>query len=82
MAVKYKIEQTDLTVRLHQPRTVDGDYFGRPVGYPVPWQELTEQQAEEITAYVELHELGRRTAYDQWQLKNKQTMTLFMLHYG
>jgi hypothetical protein len=79
MAVKYKIEQLrGLTVRIHQPRAHLGDIT---VWAPV-WQEISELQAVEITAYVELHELGRRTAYDMWQLKNPQTMTLFMLHYG
>jgi hypothetical protein len=52
------------------------------LGTTPAWQEISELQAVEITAYVELHELGRRTAYDMWQLKNPQTMTLFMLHYG
>ena len=79
MAIKYKIEQLKpLTVRLHQPRSLGGLV---PVWAPA-WQELTEDQAAEITTYVELHELGRRTAHDIWQLKNPQTMTLFMLHYG
>ena len=79
MAIKYKIEQLKpLTVRLHQPRSLGGL---APVWAPA-WQELTEDQAQAITAYVELHELGRRTAHDIWQLKNPQTMTLFMLHYG
>ena len=73
MAIKYHIEQLKpLTVRLHQIT---------PVRAPA-WQELTEDQAAEITTYVELHELGRRTAHDIWQLKNPQAMTLFMLHYG
>jgi hypothetical protein len=73
MAVKYHIEQLKpLTVRLHQITP-----FEAPA-----WQELSEDQTAEITNYVELHELGRRTAYDQWQLKNPQAMTLFMLHYG
>ena len=79
MAIKYKIEQLKpLTVRLEQPRSVGA---GTPV-WAAPSQELTEDQAAEITAYVEAHELGRRTAHDIWQLKNPQTMTLFMLHYG
>ena len=79
MAVKYHIEQLKpLTVRLEQPRQLGGL---APVWAPA-WQELSEDQTAEITAYVKLHELGRRTAYDQWQLKNPQAMTLFMLHYG
>ena len=79
MAIKYKIEQLKpLTVRLHQPRSLGGL---APVWAPA-WQELTEDQAAEITTYVELHELGRRTAHDIWQLKNSQALTLFMLHYG
>ena len=80
MAIKYHIEQLKpLTVRLHQPRTSSA----RPLlAWAPAWQELTEDQAAEITTYVELHELGRRTAHDIWQLKNPQAMTLFMLHYG
>lgn len=79
MEVKYKIEQIkELTVRLQQPRPLGGL---APVWSP-SWQELTEDQAAVITDYVELHELGRRTAHDIWQLKNLQALTLFMLHYG
>jgi hypothetical protein len=79
MAIKYKIEQLKpLTVRLHQPRPHLGT---TPVWAPA-WQEISEDQAAEITAYVEAHELGRRTAHDIWQLKNPQAMTLFMLQYG
>ena len=79
MAVKYKIEQIlELTVRLQQCWPLGGPAPGRAIA----WQELSEDQTVEITAYVKLHELGRRTAYDQWQLKNPQAMTLFMLHYG
>ena len=79
MAIKYKIEQLKpLTVRLEQPRQLGGL---APVWAPA-WQEISENQAAEITVYIELHEMGRRTAHDIWQLKNPQAMTLFMLHYG
>ena len=69
MAIKYKIEQLKpLTVRLEQPRSVGA---GTPVWAPA-WQEISEDQAAEITIYVELHELGRRTAHDIWQLKTRR----------
>ena len=74
MAVKYIIEQTELTVRVsHHPVEIS---------WPVFKPELTESQAAEISDYVEQHQLGRRVAYDMWKLKNSQAMTLFMLHYG
>jgi len=79
MAVKYKIEQIkELTVQLQQYWPLGGLTPARAIA----WQELSIEQTVEITAYVELHELGRRTEYDIWQLKNPQAMTLFMLHYG
>lgn len=80
MAVKYIIERNKFTVRL----------FQHPASFslePEIWSqceaaELDEQQAAEISDYVEQHQLGRRVAYDMWKLKDSQSMTLFMLHYG
>lgn len=70
--MKYKIDQPkELTVRLQIHRTLYNE-----------WETLTEEEVAEVTAYVEHHELGRRIAYDMWRLKNKQAMTVFMLHYG
>lgn len=48
-----------------------------------PWsEELTSQQAEEITQWIEDNELGRRVAYDMWQLSSDDAVTMFMLRYG
>ena len=79
MAVKYIIEQTELTVRVsHHPVEISLKSEMWPVFRP----PLTESQAAEISDYVEQHQLGRRVAYDMWKLKNSQSMILFMLHYG
>lgn len=49
----------------------------------MPWlEELTSEQAEEITRWVDENELGRRVAYDMWQLKSDHAVTMFMLKYG
>ena len=44
--------------------------------------EITEAQAQEISQYIQDHELGYRTAYDRWRLKNKKAVMMFMLKYG
>lgn len=44
--------------------------------------EITEEQAQEITQFVQDHELGYRTAYDRWRFKNKKALMMFMLKYG
>ena len=42
-------------------------------------QELHKQDADNIVELVEQHELGIRTAWDIWKLKDDRCMTLFML---
>ena len=42
-------------------------------------QELFKEEADAITEFVEQQELGIRTAWDMWKLKDNQCMTLFML---
>lgn len=42
-------------------------------------QELDKQEADNIGQFVEQQELGIRTAWDIWKLKDDRCMTLFML---
>lgn len=42
-------------------------------------QEVNKEQADTITEFVEKHELGIRTAWDIWKLKDDKCMTVFML---
>ena len=42
-------------------------------------QELDKQEADTIGQFVEQQELGVRTAWDIWKLKDDRCMTLFML---
>jgi len=36
----------------------------------------------EIDQWVEEHQVGRRTAYNGWQLHNPQCLTMFMLRWS
>ena len=42
-------------------------------------QEVNKEAADAITEFVEKNELGIRTAWDMWKLKDNKCMTLFML---
>ncbi len=42
-------------------------------------QELDKQEADTIGQFVDQQELGVRTAWDIWKLKDDRCMTLFML---
>lgn len=42
-------------------------------------QELDKKEAEAIGQFVEQQELGVRTAWDIWKLKDDRCLTMFML---
>jgi len=42
-------------------------------------QELDKQDADTIADFVEQQELGIRTAWDVWKLRDDRCMTMFML---
>lgn len=42
-------------------------------------QEIDKDSADTITNFVNEQELGIRTAWDMWKLKDNQCMTVFML---
>lgn len=69
MNSKYKIDHTGNKVRVSK---FSSDLFN----------ELTEDEITAITKWVTEQELGRRIAYDQWKLKNKAAVTVFLLRYG
>jgi hypothetical protein len=43
---------------------------------------IDEKNAEEIDQWVVSSKIGRRIAWDMWQLKNKQAVTLFMMKWS
>jgi len=42
---------------------------------------ISEDEATEITEWVTLMGIGRRVAYDRWQLDSKQSVMMFMLRW-
>lgn len=44
--------------------------------------ELTDEQAEEIDAWVKTTGCGRRVAYDRWLLDSKESIMLFRLRWA
>jgi len=42
---------------------------------------ISEDEAMEITDWVTLMGIGRRVAYDRWQLDSKQAVMMFMLRW-
>jgi len=42
---------------------------------------ISEAEATEITDWVILMRIGRRVAYDRWQLDSKQSVMMFMLRW-
>jgi hypothetical protein len=45
-------------------------------------QELSKTDADEISNYVEQHNLGIRTAWDRWKLRDSQSVTMFTLKFN
>lgn len=47
------------------------------------WNDaIDEDDAEEITEWVETLNLGRRVAYDRWKLNSKEAVMMFMVVWG
>ena len=45
-------------------------------------QELNKPEADEISEYVEQHNLGIRTAWDRWKLRDSQSLIMFTLKFN
>jgi hypothetical protein len=43
---------------------------------------IDEKNAEEIDQWVVSSNIGHRIAWDMWQLKNKEAVTLFMMKWS
>lgn len=68
---KYKIERIRRKVRVFQILENSGHTIA-----------LTKYDVDEITAWIEEHQMGRRVAWDQWQLNSNEAVTMFMIRYG
>lgn len=44
--------------------------------------EITSREAKEITEWVEQSQMGRRVAYDMWQLDGKEAYLMFTLRWA
>ena len=44
--------------------------------------EISEEEAFAITEWVQEVGIGRRVAYNQWQLESDKAVTMFMIKYG
>lgn len=74
--MKYKIEVRDfqsksISVRVSKSTMFDGTFI-----------EIDKAVADEINEWVVSSKIGRRIAWDMWQLKNKQSVTLFMMKWS
>jgi hypothetical protein len=74
--MKYKIEvrnfqSKSISVRVSKSTMFDGTFI-----------EIDKKVADEIDDWVVSSKLGRRIAWDMWQLKNKQAVTLFMMKWS
>jgi hypothetical protein len=72
----YKIEVRNLksesiSVRVSKATMFDGTFI-----------EIDAKIADEIDEWVVSSKMGRRIAWDMWQLKNKQAVTLFMMKWS
>lgn len=43
---------------------------------------IQEQEAEDITQFVQAHGLGHRCSYDMWRLNSQQAVTMFKLRWA
>lgn len=76
MDKKFQINRIGLTVSLWK-----FDYETNP-GIPAPVNTLTEEEGQEINAWVQESNLGSRIAWDMWRLRDEQAITLFTLKWG
>ena len=74
--MKYKIEVRNLksksiSVRVSKVTMFEGTFI-----------EIDAKIAEEIDQWVVSSKVGRRIAWDMWQLKNNEAVTMFMLKWS
>jgi hypothetical protein len=74
--MKYKIEVRNLksksiSVRVSKATMFEGTFI-----------EIDAKIADEINEWVVLSKVGRRIAWDMWQLKNNEAVTMFMLKWS
>ena len=74
--MKYNIEVRNLksesiSVRVSKATMFNGTFI-----------EIDAKIADEIDEWVVLSKIGRRIAWDMWQLKNNEAVTMFMLRWG
>jgi hypothetical protein len=74
--MKYKIEVRNLksksiSVRVSKVTMFEGTFI-----------EIDAKIADEINEWVISSKVGRRIAWDMWQLKNNEAVTMFMLRWS
>lgn len=70
--MSFKIERLRRRVRVkHVP--LQNDWY---------YNSITEEEAIEISKWVEDREMGKRIAFDIWKLKDNACVTMFILHWG
>lgn len=72
--MKYKVEiqkSKSISVRVSRTTMFDGTFI-----------EIDAKIADEIDQWVVSSKLGRRIAWDMWQLKNNEAVTMFMLRWS
>jgi len=74
--MKFKIEirnikSNSFSVRVTRTTMFDGTFI-----------VIDEKNAEEIDQWVVSSNIGHRIAWDMWQLKNKEAVTLFMMKWS
>ena len=74
--MKYKIEVRNLksesiSVRVSKATMFEGTFI-----------ELDKKNADEIDEWVVSSKAGYRIAWDMWQLKNNEAVTMFMLKWS
>lgn len=74
--MKYRIEvrnfqSQSISVRVSKSTMFDGTFI-----------EIDKTVADEIDEWVVSSKIGRRIAWDMWQLKNQEAVTLFMMKWS
>ena len=72
MVRKFKIERIRNKVRVKRSYVAD----------PLWTLTIDDDDCQAINEWVNETNCGRRVAYDMWQLKNKEAVTLFILRWG
>ena len=72
--MKFNIEvrkSNSISVRVSKTTMFEGTFI-----------ELDKKNADEIDEWVVSSKMGRRIAWDMWQLKNNEAVTMFMLKWS